>query len=88
MVICPNYPQPICPVLEEAYAGEGHLVASGKFTGMESEKAKTEIVKFLGSKTEKNYKLRDWLISRQRYWGAPIPLVFCENCAVKIKNQK
>jgi leucyl-tRNA synthetase len=72
--------------LERAYEGEGILINSGKFNGMLSEKAKGEITKFVKGKKTVNYHLRDWLISRQRYWGPPIPLVFCENCAVKIKN--
>jgi len=57
---------------------DGHLINSGKFTGMDSEKAKWEITKFVGGKKESQYHLRDWIFSRQRYWGEPIPLVFCE----------
>ncbi len=70
--------------LEEAYEGEGILVNSGEFNGLTSETAREKIADFMGQKNigEKkvNYKLRDWLISRQRYWGAPIPIIYCENC--------
>ncbi|MBI3588820.1 MAG: leucine--tRNA ligase [Candidatus Liptonbacteria bacterium] len=82
MVVCPHYPAPTCPVLDEAYLGEGHMVDSGKFDGMESEKAKWEITKFVGGKRKVQYKIRDWSVSRQRYWGVPIPMIHCEKCGI------
>ncbi len=82
MVICPNYPKPVCPVLDKAFLDEGYLVGSEKFDGMKSEIVKKEIIKFVGGKKTINYHLRDWLISRQRYWGPPIPIVYCQKCGV------
>ena len=64
----------------QQYAGEGVLINSGQFDGVESEKAKKEIVKFVGGKEKTTFKLRDWIFSRQRYWGEPIPIIHCEKC--------
>ena len=70
--------------LKEAYVGEGIMVNSGPFTGMGSTDGKKEITEYLEKndlgRFEINYKLKDWLISRQRYWGAPIPVVYCDRC--------
>ena len=66
------------------YTGAGYLVNSGEFNGLTSEDAKQKIADVLSSKKlgrrQVNYHLRDWLISRQRYWGAPIPIIYCEKC--------
>ncbi|WP_457561227.1 leucine--tRNA ligase [Caminibacter sp.] len=77
----------------EAYAGEGVLINSGEFSGMKNTEAKNAIIKKfeelgIGHK-EINYRLRDWGISRQRYWGAPLPFVKCPKCGIvpeKIEN--
>ncbi len=70
--------------MKEAYEDPGILVNSGAFTGVSSEEAKEKIADFMErnqiGKKAVNYRLRDWLISRQRYWGAPIPIIYCEKC--------
>lgn len=70
--------------MEAAYAGEGHLINSGKYNGLNVEEAFDKMAADFSEagfvKVETNYRLRDWLISRQRYWGAPIPIVYCDDC--------
>jgi leucyl-tRNA synthetase len=65
---------------EEIFTGNGILINSDKFDGMESGKAKWEITKFVGGKKQVQYHLRDWIFSRQHYWGEPIPIIFCKKC--------
>jgi len=72
--------------LEGAYDGPGHLVNSGRFTGLPVETGKRAITEALanqGAGTPRtNYRLHDWTISRQRYWGPPIPILYCDACGI------
>ena len=94
-----KYDLPINVVIEndtdmtEAFTGEGKLINSDKYDGQKNTKAKKAIMydfeqETLGKK-QINYKLRDWGVSRQRYWGAPIPFVHCNDCGIvpeKVEN--
>lgn len=78
--------------MEAAYEDEGFLINSGQFNGMKSPIGKLAIIDYLDRKRlggkKVQYKLRDWGISRQRYWGTPIPIVYCENCgAVPVREE-
>lgn len=87
VVISPKDKTLVADELTEAYTEEGVLVNSNEFDGMNNVEAKKAITQkavdegFGEFKTQ--YRLRDWLVSRQRYWGAPIPVVYCEKCGIQ-----
>jgi leucyl-tRNA synthetase len=72
----------------EVFEGEGILVNSGEFSGLSSKEAKEKMAQWLKERKiggkKVYYKIRDWVFARQRYWGEPFPLVFCENCKRRI----
>ena len=86
-VVIDDPKNPLDPAtMKDAYVGEGVMVNSGEFDGLNSDMAIKKIADFFEAKKfgrkAVQYKLRDWLISRQRYWGAPIPIVYCPRCGI------
>jgi leucyl-tRNA synthetase len=72
--------------LTEAWTEQGIMINSGQFDGLDNEAGKTKIIEWAEANNaghgKVQYRLRDWLISRQRYWGAPIPVIYCDKCGI------
>lgn len=92
VVIQPDGQALAAATMKEAYIGEGTMANSGRFSGMPSVEGAKAVTEFLREQGRGdfaiNYRLRDWLISRQRYWGNPIPVIYCEKCGVVAVPEK
>jgi leucyl-tRNA synthetase len=87
VVIQPDDAETLEPeTMTEPYVGPGRMVNSGQFNGTPVPESVAEVIAWLDEqgrgKAEVNFRLRDWLISRQRYWGTPIPIVYCDSCGM------
>lgn len=86
VVIQPEGQQLDASKMTEAFEEVGYLTNSGKFDGVRSDEAIGKIIDYIEQmgygERKVNFRLRDWLISRQRYWGAPIPVIYCDDCGI------